>query len=170
VCLRDLVFGFRNSLLPKIPLLPFVLHYFQHQNTLFFAIKYKVYLIYPAPCKALYFRPGTEGCIKISTPHLIKSAGSSTKKSRVLRWGVGFSSPIPISENGPIGRGGIKIEHGSSFPFKEVAMKCHRCGGAMVYEKFYGICEFFWGWRCIFCGEIVDQVILENRPNIPRLK
>ena len=37
----------------------------------------------------------------------------------------------------------------------------------MVFEKFYGICEFFWGWRCVFCGEIVDQVILENRPNIP---
>jgi len=46
-------------------------------------------------------------------------------------------------------------------------MKCYRCGGAMVFEKFYGICEFFWGWRCVFCGEIVDQVILENRPNIP---
>ncbi len=42
-------------------------------------------------------------------------------------------------------------------------MKCHRCGGIMVYEKFYGICEEFFGWRCIFCGEIVDQVILENR-------
>ncbi len=42
-------------------------------------------------------------------------------------------------------------------------MKCHRCGGIMVYEKFYGISEEFFGWRCVFCGEIVDQVILENR-------
>jgi hypothetical protein len=42
-------------------------------------------------------------------------------------------------------------------------MKCHRCGGAMVFEKFYGMCEEFVGWRCIFCGEIVDQVIMENR-------
>jgi hypothetical protein len=42
-------------------------------------------------------------------------------------------------------------------------MKCHRCGGTMVFEKFYGVCEEFFGWRCIFCGEIVDQVILENR-------
>jgi hypothetical protein len=33
----------------------------------------------------------------------------------------------------------------------------------MVYEKFYGDQESFWGWRCIFCGEIVDDVILENR-------
>jgi len=36
----------------------------------------------------------------------------------------------------------------------------------MVYEKFYGNCEWFWGWRCVICGEIVDQVILENRLDI----
>ena len=33
----------------------------------------------------------------------------------------------------------------------------------MVYEKFYGIQEYFWGWRCIICGEIIDQVIINNR-------
>jgi hypothetical protein len=33
----------------------------------------------------------------------------------------------------------------------------------MVFERFYGPHEHFSGWRCIFCGEIVDQVILENR-------
>ncbi|MEI9475175.1 MAG: hypothetical protein WCO26_01165 [Deltaproteobacteria bacterium] len=33
----------------------------------------------------------------------------------------------------------------------------------MVYENFYGLQEHFWGWRCILCGEIVDQVIMENR-------
>ena len=42
-------------------------------------------------------------------------------------------------------------------------MKCHRCGGMMVYEKFFGPDEPFSGWRCILCGEIFDQVILENR-------
>jgi hypothetical protein len=42
-------------------------------------------------------------------------------------------------------------------------MKCNRCGGLMTYEKFYSLVEDFFGWRCIFCGEIVDQVILENR-------
>jgi hypothetical protein len=42
-------------------------------------------------------------------------------------------------------------------------MKCHRCGGIMVFEKFYVLGENFSGWKCIFCGEIVDQVILENR-------
>jgi len=42
-------------------------------------------------------------------------------------------------------------------------MKCPRCSGVMAYEKFYGPHEQFFGWRCIYCGEIVDQVILENR-------
>lgn len=42
-------------------------------------------------------------------------------------------------------------------------MKCHRCHGWMVNEKFYGRGSFFWGWRCVSCGEILDPVILENR-------
>jgi hypothetical protein len=42
-------------------------------------------------------------------------------------------------------------------------MKCDRCGRAMAYEQFFGSQEHFWGWRCIFCGEIVDDVIIENR-------
>jgi hypothetical protein len=42
-------------------------------------------------------------------------------------------------------------------------MKCYRCSRDMVYEKFFGPHEQFWGWRCIFCGEIIDPVILENR-------
>jgi len=42
-------------------------------------------------------------------------------------------------------------------------MKCHRCGSVMVSERFYGLDEHFLGWRCVLCGEIIDQVILENR-------
>jgi len=43
-------------------------------------------------------------------------------------------------------------------------MKCHRCGGLMSYEKFYGgEPEDFSGWRCVACGEIVDEVIVKNR-------
>ena len=42
-------------------------------------------------------------------------------------------------------------------------MKCHRCGSVMVYERFYGVQENFSGWRCVLCGEIIDQMILENR-------
>jgi len=33
----------------------------------------------------------------------------------------------------------------------------------MVYERFYSNQEHFSGWRCISCGEILDQVIMENR-------
>jgi len=42
-------------------------------------------------------------------------------------------------------------------------MNCNRCGSVMVYEKFYGSHEHYWGWRCISCGEILDQIILKNR-------
>jgi hypothetical protein len=41
--------------------------------------------------------------------------------------------------------------------------RCHRCGGILVYEKYYGLEEQFWGWRCIGCGDIIDRIILENR-------
>ena len=42
-------------------------------------------------------------------------------------------------------------------------MKCNRCHGPMVYEVFYCAEGAYFGWRCIVCGEIIDQVILENR-------
>jgi hypothetical protein len=35
--------------------------------------------------------------------------------------------------------------------------------GLMVYEQFFDHHEGFWGWRFIFCGEIVDDLIIENR-------
>jgi len=46
-------------------------------------------------------------------------------------------------------------------------MKCHRCGSVMVYQKFFGTDGPFWGWRCLLCGEIFDEVILENRHSNP---
>jgi hypothetical protein len=33
----------------------------------------------------------------------------------------------------------------------------------MVNEKFYGPGDPFWGWRCVYCGEILDPLIFENR-------
>ena len=45
----------------------------------------------------------------------------------------------------------------------EVSMKCPHCDRFMVYEKFFGPDEPFWAWRCIYCGEILDDIILENR-------
>ena len=41
--------------------------------------------------------------------------------------------------------------------------KCPRCMGAVTYEKFYGRDDQFWGWKCLFCGNIIDPVILQNR-------
>ena len=44
-----------------------------------------------------------------------------------------------------------------------VSMKCNRCSGTMIHERFFGSNEPFLSWRCLTCGEIVDQTILENR-------
>ena len=46
---------------------------------------------------------------------------------------------------------------------KLLLTKCLRCTGAVIYDKFYGPHEQFWGWKCLTCGEIVDPVILENQ-------
>ena len=43
-------------------------------------------------------------------------------------------------------------------------MRCGKCGGPMAHEKFYSPeAEDFFGWRCVTCGEIVDEVILKNQ-------
>jgi len=43
-------------------------------------------------------------------------------------------------------------------------MKCSKCSGLMTYERFPSQkAEHFLGWKCVFCGEIVDEIILENR-------
>jgi hypothetical protein len=41
--------------------------------------------------------------------------------------------------------------------------KCNRCGSMMFYEKIYYETEQFWVWKCVYCGEYIDRVILENR-------
>jgi len=40
----------------------------------------------------------------------------------------------------------------------------------MVQEKFYGSQEHFLGWKCIYCGEIVDYLILKNRRLLNRME
>ena len=47
-------------------------------------------------------------------------------------------------------------------------MRCPRCGGMMHYEEFVntmdeGMAWSFDGWRCVYCGEVVDPLILYNR-------
>jgi hypothetical protein len=41
--------------------------------------------------------------------------------------------------------------------------RCSRCGGNMVHENFFGPSEQFSGLKCVFCGEVIDPVILQNR-------
>ncbi len=41
--------------------------------------------------------------------------------------------------------------------------KCKRCNGTTIKEKYYGREEHWEGWRCIPCGDIIDEVVEENR-------
>lgn len=51
-------------------------------------------------------------------------------------------------------------------------MRCFRCSGYMSFEKFYPqrVEPAFWGWRCVNCGEIIDEVIISNRWNFGKTK
>ncbi|MEK6682926.1 MAG: hypothetical protein AABY79_13295 [Nitrospirota bacterium] len=45
-------------------------------------------------------------------------------------------------------------------------MKCPKCGGLMTYETFTNQENLAWhydGWRCLYCGDVVDEVILANQ-------
>lgn len=42
-------------------------------------------------------------------------------------------------------------------------MRCPRCDGAMVFERFQATMEVFYAWRCLNCGEIMDPVVARNR-------
>ena len=46
---------------------------------------------------------------------------------------------------------------------KKKEIRCLRCGGRMVAEKYYDVNNVFWGWHCVICGEILDPVILLHR-------
>ncbi len=46
--------------------------------------------------------------------------------------------------------------------------RCGRCGGQMVKERFFVRMSEHWdGLRCLFCGEITDPIIEENRAFVP---
>lgn len=40
---------------------------------------------------------------------------------------------------------------------------CPRCNAFLIRERFYGMYAHIWVWRCIKCGEIIDDVVLYNR-------
>ncbi|MCL1925623.1 MAG: hypothetical protein FWF95_00610 [Syntrophorhabdaceae bacterium] len=42
-------------------------------------------------------------------------------------------------------------------------MKCDRCGGSMIFERFQATMEIFYAWRCVNCGDIMDPVVQKNR-------
>ncbi len=47
-------------------------------------------------------------------------------------------------------------------------MKCPRCGGLMNFEEFISASadSLPWnyeGWRCVYCGEVVDPLVIMNR-------
>lgn len=37
-------------------------------------------------------------------------------------------------------------------------MNCLRCGSTMIFKKFCDYGGYFSGWKCICCGEIIDEV------------
>lgn len=50
-------------------------------------------------------------------------------------------------------------------------MTCPRCAGLMVEQEFHGLTDdaawAYAGWRCLCCGNIVDEVIACNRSHPP---
>lgn len=51
-------------------------------------------------------------------------------------------------------------------------MNCSRCNGKMSFELFEDIQDdtgslFFYGWRCVHCGEIIDPMIASHRKQRP---
>ncbi len=47
-------------------------------------------------------------------------------------------------------------------------IKCDRCSGIMIQEDFFDTDGPFRSWRCLICGEVVDQTIKENRDHQSR--
>lgn len=42
-------------------------------------------------------------------------------------------------------------------------MRCLRCKGLMMMERYQEMNEFYYAWRCFLCGEILDEVVMKNR-------
>lgn len=56
---------------------------------------------------------------------------------------------------------GLKDSHADSSGNQH--MKCARCDGAMIFERFQATVEIFYAWRCVNCGDILDPVVQKNR-------
>jgi len=50
-------------------------------------------------------------------------------------------------------------------------MQCPRCNGLMIRERFEDFLDdsgqvFFYGLRCLHCGEVLDPRIIKNRKGV----
>jgi hypothetical protein len=66
-----------------------------------------------------------------------------------------------MMEPGPKGPG--SIHNLNQDDVSELNVKCGRCSGMMIYEKSLRSSGFVFSWRCLMCGELIDQTIAENR-------
>ena len=43
--------------------------------------------------------------------------------------------------------------------------KCPKCQGLCLEERYYSLQdnEFFYAYRCLNCGNMIDEIIMENR-------
>ena len=55
------------------------------------------------------------------------------------------------------------VEEGKPSFRKDQTMGCLRCNGRMIFDKFYGQGNIFFGMRCLLCGDVIDPVILLHR-------
>ncbi len=42
-------------------------------------------------------------------------------------------------------------------------MHCPKCGGFMVTERCTDYSLVFYAWRCVNCGTLLDNIILQNK-------
>jgi len=60
-------------------------------------------------------------------------------------------------------RGIVTIREEGKMATNDKRVRCPRCDGAMVFERFQDMLTLFYSWRCVNCGEIVDPVVSKNR-------
>ena len=46
----------------------------------------------------------------------------------------------------------------------EHSMNCPRCGGTMIFKKFFEYGGHSWGWECVFCKDIIEYIPEVDRP------
>ena len=92
--------------------------------------------------------------------------GLRHKIASVLQPKLGYSRALQEIQITPFEQ---RLEREKQMKFKKtsnkatLAVHCRKCRGRMTFEKFYGPNDSFYGWHCVFCGDILDPVILLHR-------